>query len=87
MESPETLESRKLILKLMDEMGKKGFFFVGLIGYRVAERDVDCVRVGTTIDFLRDPKIKPAVIRMLQNTITILEAEGKAQNIEIIGNW
>lgn len=88
MESPETIESRKLILKLMDAMGKKGFFFVGLVGYNLnAKSDKDIVRVGTSIDFYKDPKIRPAVIRMLRNAATILEAGEGDANIEVIGNW
>lgn len=88
MESPETLETRKLILKLMDSMGKKGFFFVGLIGYKHgATSAAETVRVGTSIDFYKDPKIKPAVIRMLRNAATILEAGEDAANVEVLGNW
>lgn len=88
MDSPETLETRKLILKLMDSMGKKGFFFVGLIGYKLdATTDNEAVRVGTSIDFYKDPKIKPAVIRMLRNAATILEAGDGEANVEVLGNW
>jgi hypothetical protein len=86
MESPETIKSRELINLLMDQMGQKGFMFVGLIGYKLgAERDQDAVKVGSSVDFMQHPRMKPIVIRMLKNAATILEAGGNTQTVEIIG--
>lgn len=76
-------ETRELMVTLMDQLGKKGFFFVGLIAYRDGVSDNESVRVGCGLDFYAHPKMKPLVIRMLRNAATILEAGPGERVIEV----
>ena len=81
MSDPKVIEeAKRTAIDMIDKMGAKGYFVVGVVCYKTGVPNSDAVRVACPAEFYEQNQ--PAVVRLLENALTILKAGADDRVIE-----